>query len=298
MPTPAVEYDQVSFTYPGAECPTLERVSLRVEAGERLGILGPNGGGKSTLLRLTLGLLGGHTGTIRVMGLPPAEARRRGLVGYVPQRIEAELAFPLTVRDVVTLAAAWRTRPWRRVAPEARQRVAALLELVGASEFADTPVGRLSGGQLQRAMIARALATAGPPSPGGPPGPRILVLDEPAVGIDAAGQHRFAGLMARVHRDLGLTIITVSHDLRAIIAGSDRVACLARRLHSHVSPEGLTPRVLAELFSHDVAGMLPGVHVHAHAAAQCNQTCAADSPPPAPGGAAPSPFRGGTHGPG
>lgn len=287
MSTPAVEYDAVSFAYPGAEAPALENVTLRVEAGERLGILGPNGGGKSTLLKLTLGLLGGHSGTIRVLGRTPGQARREGLIGYVAQRSDAELAFPLTVRDMVTLAATWRLPPWRRVSPETRQRVSHVIDLVGAAGIADRMVGQLSGGQLQRAMMARALCSGSrargeglPARPDGG-GPAILILDEPAVGIDVSGQQRFAELLARVHRELGVTIVTVSHDLRAIIAGSDRVACLARRLHSHTSPQGLTPQVLAELFSHDIAGALAGVHVHAHAAGQCGD-CEQDGAPSAP----------------
>lgn len=259
---PAVEYDSVTFTYPGAETPALERVSLRVSPGERLGILGPNGGGKSTLLKLTLGLLspqGQAGGTIRIFGRSPTQARAEGLIGYVPQRSEPELALPLSVRQMVTLGAAWRVAPWRGVPRQVRERVERLINLVGADAYADRPVGKLSGGQLQRAMIARALAAE----------PRILALDEPTVGIDAAGQQRFADLLASVHCELGVTILIVSHDLRAIVAGCDRVACLARRLHSHTSPEGLTPQVLAELFSHDIAGVLGGVHIHAHDAATC-----------------------------
>lgn len=257
MPEPAVEFDAVTFAYPGSRAPALEEVSLRVESGERLGILGPNGGGKSTLLKLLLGLLTPDRGTIRVLGLSPREAQRSGAIGYVPQRAEIEMAMPLSVRDVVTLGAAWRSSPFRRVPREVRDRVDRLLGLVGASDFADRPIGGLSGGQLQRAMIARALSTNA----------RVLALDEPTVGIDAVGQERFAELLTTIHDELGVTILVVSHDLRAIAAGSDRVACLARRLHSHTSPKGLTPQVLAEVFSHDVAGLTgayAGMHVHAH----------------------------------
>lgn len=259
---PALECAGVGFAYPGSPAPVLENITFRVERGERLGILGPNGGGKSTLLRLALGLLRGNTGTIRVLGMTPEEARRRGVVGYVPQRLEAELGMPMSVRELVTLGAAWRVPPWRGVPTEAAQRVEEMLMLVGAREFSDRPAGKLSGGQLQRAMIARALAA----------GAQMLVLDEPMVGIDAAGQRVFADLLARIHTQLGLTMIIVSHDLRAIVAGSDRVACLARRLHAHAAPQGLTPQVLAELFSHEIAGApgtLTGMHVHAHGADEC-----------------------------
>ncbi len=262
MPSPAVEFSGVTFQYPGAPAPALDNVSLTVNAGERLGVLGPNGGGKSTLLKLMLGLIEPTAGSVRVCGMPPRSARAAGVIGYVAQRADAELSMPLSVREIVTLGAAWRVPPWSAVPTAARARVQRMLELTGADAFADKPIGKLSGGQLQRAMIARALAADA----------KVLALDEPTVGIDAAGQKLFAELLARVHAELAVTIMVVSHDLRAVVAGSDRVACLARRLHSHTSPQGLTPQVLAELFSHDVAGLsgvLAGMHVHAHAPSEC-----------------------------
>jgi len=258
----AVDCRNVSFSYPGRDASVLDNITLRVNPGERLGILGPNGGGKSTLLKLCLGLLRGNTGTIRVLGMSPDEARRTGVIGYVPQRLEAELGMPMSARELVTLGAAWRCAPWRSIGSAKRERVEHMLDLVGAKEFADRPAGKLSGGQLQRVMIARALAADA----------RILVLDEPMVGIDAAGQRVFADLLAKIHTEIGVTTIVVSHDLRAIVAGSDRVACLARRLHAHAAPQGLTPQVLAELFSHEIAGApgtLTGMHVHAHSADEC-----------------------------
>ena len=281
-PDAAVVCENLGFTYPGAESAALEAVSLRVERGERAGILGPNGGGKSTLLKLVLGLLDGYSGSIRVLGMSPREARRAGAVGYVAQHAEVERAMPLTARQVVELAAGWRLKPWASLDRPTAAWVSRLIALVGAEPFADRPIGKLSGGQFQRVMIARALA----------PKPQILVLDEPMVGIDAAGQAQFAELLARVHAELTLTLLVVSHDLRAIAAGSDRVACLARRLHSHVSPRGLTPQVLAEVFSHDVAGILSTsgpVHIHAHAAAECTD-CGHDHAAHAPP-AAPTPLR-------
>lgn len=277
---PAVEYTAVSFTYPGSSVPALENVSLRVEPGERLGILGPNGAGKSTLLKLTLGLLPLQTGNIRVLDRSPSQARRDGLIGYIPQQSRAELRFPLSVRQVVMMGAAWRTPPWKKPAPRALETVERCLGMVGALDLADRPIGRLSGGQLQRVLIARALASS----------PRVLVLDEPMVGIDAPGQRRFAQLLERVHQDMGVAILIVSHNLRAIAAGCDRVACLARRLHSHVTPQGLTPQVLGELFSHDVEGLFGEMHVHAHAASDHNQCHDPCTPPPEVGRASrPSP---------
>ncbi|MBY0307352.1 MAG: metal ABC transporter ATP-binding protein [Phycisphaerales bacterium] len=270
--TPAVQVDGVTFTYPGGDAPALEGVSLTVAEGSRLGVLGPNGGGKSTLLKLVLGVLTPDAGRITVLGRSPGAAARAGLIGYVPQGLEVEKGFPLSVRRVVELAVSWRLAPWRRLPVAERQRVESLLGLVGAGGFAERPIGSLSGGQLQRVMIARALA----------PRPRVLVLDEPAVGIDAAGQAQFAELLEGVHRQTGVTLLMVSHDIRAIAAGCDRVACLSRRLHFHDAPSGLTPAVLAEVFAHDVAGLagigpLAGMHVHEHGA---GETCPLDGGAP------------------
>jgi zinc transport system ATP-binding protein len=252
-PEHAVEYEGVSFAYSepgtGATRLALENISLCVHAGERLGILGPNGGGKSTLLKLTLGLLHG-TGAIRVFGRSPIEARREGLVGFVAQRSEAETAFPLSVRQVVEMGATVGLSPWASPNAAMNAAIDEALRVTGASEFADKPIGALSGGQLQRAMIARALAGK----------PRLLLLDEPMVGVDPAGQQQFAALIERLSRELGLTIIVVSHDLRTVASGCDRVACLSRTLHFHDDPAGLTPSVLAEVFRHDVAAIFgPGV---------------------------------------
>lgn len=259
--TAALEFRDVSYAYPGAApgVKALERVSLRVEPGERLGVLGPNGGGKSTLLKIAMGLLDGYTGEALVFGEPPRKARAEGLIGYLPQRIEAELAFPISARQAVSSGAALRTGPLHRPSAEVRARVDRALELVGVESLADRPIGKLSGGQLQRVMIARAIATA----------PRILALDEPMVGVDAVGQRRFAELLGTLHRELGLTIVIVSHDIRGIAAACDRVACLARTLHFHDSPGGLTPQILAEAFSHQVEGVFGEVHVDAHAASEC-----------------------------
>ncbi|MBX3386583.1 MAG: metal ABC transporter ATP-binding protein [Phycisphaeraceae bacterium] len=263
-PPPGITITGIFHRYPGAEADALEDVSLRVEPGVRLGILGPNGGGKSTLLKLILGLLPLQRGEILIGGIPPDQARRQGLIGYVPQKLEAELGLPISARQVVELGAAWRRPPWRPIRHDAdlRARVDRLLELVGVRDYADKPIGSLSGGQVQRVLIARALASNA----------RVLALDEPTVGIDASGQQRFADLLTAIHAELRPTILVISHDIRAVAAGSDRVACLARKLHLHTSPEGLTPRVLGELFAHDLAGLpagLRGMHLHAHSAGEC-----------------------------
>jgi len=256
--TPAVELIGVSFSYPGGE-PVLEDVTLRVSPGERLGILGPNGGGKTTLLNLCLGLMTPTAGTVRVLGQPPAAAVRGGQIGAVLQNPEENPALPLSVRDVVTLGATVRLRPWASPGAAVRGRARRALELVGAADLEGSRYRELSGGQRQRVRIARAIAG----------GARVLVLDEPMVGVDPAGQRRFSRLMETLHRELGLTVLMVSHDVRAVAAGCDRIACLSRTIHYHAAPEGLTPEVLAEVFEHDVASIFGDIHVHAHPAAEC-----------------------------
>lgn len=262
---PAIVYEGVTFRYPRrgqreTVVTALEDVTLTVRQRDCLGILGPNGGGKTTLLKLTLGLLPLQTGRITILGMSPTEACRRGLIGYVPQRNEAELAFPLTVRQVIELSASWRLAPWQSLNMDAKRHIDEVMQLLGIAALADRPIGALSGGQVQRAMIARALA----------PSPKILLLDEPTVGVDIAGQQRFASLIAALRERFGVTIVMVTHSLRTLAAGCERVACLSRRLHSHGTPAGLTPAVLAEVFQHDVAAIFGDVHVDAHHASQCS----------------------------
>lgn len=263
----ALEFDRVSFAFGSAGGPVLQDISLRAEPGERLGILGPNGAGKTTLVRIALGLLPSTSGSVRVFGRTPARARALGWVGYVPQRAAAELAFPLSVRQVVEMPTLLGLRPWQQPGSEARDSVRYALSVTGCDGIADRPIGRISGGQLQRTMIARALASR----------PRLLVLDEPTVGIDAVGQKQFSKMLSDIQASLGVTVVVVTHDLRTIAAGCDRVACLHRTLHAHGSPDGLTPGVLAEVFRHEVEGMFGEVHVDAHRATECDDPSHAHS---------------------
>lgn len=256
----AVQFSHVSFAYPGApEVFALRDVTLGVGVGARLGVLGPNGGGKSTLLKLTLGLIRPTHGEVKVFGTAPQAAALQGLVGYVPQRSGAEQTFPLSVRQVVEMGPALRRAPWQSLSREQHAAVDAALGAVGVGDIASTHVGSLSGGQFQRVQIARALASR----------PRLLLLDEPTVGIDVAGQQQFAELLSRLRDQFGITVMVVSHDIRTVASGCDRIACLSRTLHSHVAPEGLTPKVLAEVFRHDVAAIFGDLHVDAHPADSC-----------------------------
>lgn len=243
----AICFDRVGFNYGSVEA--LRDITLHVAAGTRLGIIGPNGGGKTTLLKILLGLLDGYSGNVYVSGMTPDAVCKRGdVVGYVPQKHEFEPRFPISVRQVVAMGLCGRTGMLRRHGRADRQRVDRLLGEVGIADLAERPIGALSGGQQQRAFIARALA----------PAPPILVLDEPMVGVDVRGQQQFAELIATLHGEHNLTVMIVSHDLRAVSVSCDKVACLNRTLHYHDSPAGLTPDLLQEVFRHDIAPVLDG----------------------------------------
>ena len=242
----AICLQDVSYTYPTGRA-ALRNITLHVPAGSRLGIIGPNGAGKTTLLKVMLGLLEGYTGSVQVMGMPPRRACARGdVIGYVPQRIDVEWRFPLSAMQVVMMGLTGKVGLFRRPSRADREHVQAIMQRVGVADLARRPIGELSGGQQQRLFIARALA----------PRPRILVLDEPTVGVDEAGQQQFAALLDELCRTMRLTLVVVSHDLRAIAAGCSEVACLNQTLHYHASPTGLTAEVLREVFSHEVAPVL------------------------------------------
>lgn len=224
----------------------LKRIDLRIEAGSTVGIIGPNGGGKTTLIRLMLGLIQPTRGTIHVMGLPPKLAVRRGdVIGYLPQNPRVPDDFPLNVRQVVRLGLVGKTGMLRPHAKADLTFAESMMDRVGIMELADLPVGELSGGQLQRVLIARALSAR----------PKILLLDEPTTGIDRSGQQRFIEFLSNLKQELGLTVVMVSHDLRAVTMMSDRIVCLNVTLHYHDVPKHLPADLVHQMFSCDLQAM-------------------------------------------
>ncbi|MGV6814706.1 MAG: metal ABC transporter ATP-binding protein [Phycisphaerales bacterium] len=271
--SPAVQINDVSYRYPpsgvdGVSHIALEDVNLTIEPKTRLGILGPNGGGKSTLIQLILGMLKPTTGSISVFGVSPTQARGDGLIGYLPQRIEAQRDWPINVEQVVGLGLACRRKPWHGLSEKDQRAIERAMDLLQITDLRNRNIGALSGGQIQRVMIARAIAGE----------PKLLVLDEPTVGVDIAGQQKFGALIDQLGEAMELTMIVVSHDMRAIAAVADRIACLSRTLHFHDAPEGLTPAVLAQVFAHDVAGVFGDVHIDAHLAKDCEVCKPSDLP--------------------
>jgi zinc transport system ATP-binding protein len=239
---------QVDFAF--GQRLVLKHINLDVEAGTVLGVIGPNGGGKTTLMRLLLGLLEPTRGTIRVAGLDPSAAVRRGdVVGYLPQNPFVRADFPLSVRQLIRLGLTGKTPILSGFSRDDLRHAEELIDKVGMRELADEPIGNLSGGQLQRALMARALVAR----------PRLLLLDEPTTGIDVVGQRMFIEFLMGLKKDMGLTIVLVSHDLRTIGAISDRVACLNVTVHYHDVPHAIPPELALSMFGCDVEALGLGV---------------------------------------
>jgi zinc transport system ATP-binding protein len=207
--------------------PVLEEITLDIEENTCVGILGPNGAGKSTLLKVILGLLAPSRGEVRVFGEDPLQARRHGnLIGYLPQRPLSNPRFPVSVLDVVLMGRYGRIGLGRRPTREDRDAALANLDLLGIPHLAHRPIGEISGGEQQRVFIARALAL----------NPRLLILDEPTISLDACSQDELYELVDRLKEKLRLTLILVSHDIGAVATHVEDIICLNRRVHVHQAP--------------------------------------------------------------
>ncbi|HSV97989.1 MAG TPA: metal ABC transporter ATP-binding protein [Spirochaetota bacterium] len=221
----------------------LEDIYLTVDQGEILSIVGPNGSGKSTLLRTAMGFTAPSAGEVRVYGLPPAEIRQSGLIGYLPQRSAYNADFPLSAYDVVAMSRYARTTIFERLGADDRKAIDNALERVEMSALRPRHFGSLSGGERQRVLIARALALH----------PRMLILDEPSTGLDAVAQDNFYRLLVDLRDNEGMTIIIVSHDIGSVSTIVDRVACLKRNIHFHGKPsDGMPAAALEKVFGRDV----------------------------------------------
>lgn len=203
----------------------LEDINLKLEKADFLGLIGPNGGGKSTLLKVMLGLIKPDRGRIEIFGLPPVAAR--GLVGYLPQKTIFDQNFPVKVREVVQMGRFSRTGLFRRYGPDDRKAAIRALEAVGMEDRSDREIGALSGGEQQRVFVARSLVSE----------PELLLLDEPTAGVDSAQQTEFYDLLCHLNRDMGIAIVLVSHDITAISKYVGKIACLNQRLYYHGSRE-------------------------------------------------------------
>lgn len=238
---PLISLSELDFAYSRAL--VLKGIDLTVEAGSTMGVIGPNGGGKTTLVKLLTGRLQPTRGSILIDGMRPLDAVRRGdRIGYLPQNPRVDANFPINVRQTITLGLAGKTGMLRSYSAADRVYADSLMERIGVAELADEPIGELSGGQLQRVLIARALVAK----------PKLLVLDEPTTGIDVRGQKAFIDFITAIKQELGLTVVFVSHDLRAVTSMSDRIACLNVTLHYHDVPQHLPADLVYRMFACDL----------------------------------------------
>lgn len=233
---PVIEIDNVSFSFSGP--PVLSDISLNIYKGEFLGIVGPNGGGKSTLLKLILGLLEPNEGRITVLGRQPKNSRLA--IGYVPQYVEFERNFPITVEDVVLLGRIGVARSFLRYSSEDRSAVHDALNKTEIENLRHRRLSELSGGQFQRVLIARALVA----------NPEILILDEATSNIDLMVEEDIFHLLKKLNRQS--TIIVVSHDIGFISEYVTRVACLNTTLVCHETSD-ISGKTIEDLY---------GTHVH------------------------------------
>ncbi|RJR24918.1 MAG: ABC transporter ATP-binding protein [Desulfobacteraceae bacterium] len=217
MKLPAVQVEHVCFSY--GDNQILKDVSFTLEQGDFLGILGPNGGGKTTLLKLMLGLLKPDRGSIRILGESPLDANHR--VGYVPQGTDFNNNFPISAMEISLMGRLSRSHLGRFYTRTDREKAREALARVGMIAHADTHVGRLSGGQRQRVFIARALATD----------PEILFLDEPTSSLDPEFETDLYSFLKELNSQV--TIVVITHDIGAVSRYVKSVACVNRSLIFH-----------------------------------------------------------------
>ncbi|MCG6909414.1 MAG: ABC transporter ATP-binding protein [Deltaproteobacteria bacterium] len=242
---PIVEIKDLDFAYNGDL--VLQDVNLSIRQPDFMAVIGPNGGGKTTLLKLILGLLKPDRGTVSVDGMHPRKAAAR--IGYVPQDFQINATFPITALDVVLMGT---LDPMNRRPLQSANRRKALeaLDQMEMAAYADRKIGLLSGGQRQRVFIARALVTR----------PKLLLLDEPTTSIDTRGQADFYRLLSELNREI--TIMIVSHDLLVVSRYVKSVACVNKRLHHHNQPE-ITGDMLETMYPCTVEEVCP-VELVAH----------------------------------
>ncbi len=243
MSDTALNIHNLSVYY--GQTPAIAGICLDVPEGEYLGIIGPNGGGKSTLLKAILGLVPISSGTVQVYGEKPGNTKTP--VGYVPQFAALDKQFPITLLEVVLTGCLKRgLSPFCRFTTKDKELAYALLERVGIRNLANRRISDLSGGEFQKMLIARALAVH----------PKLLLLDEPTASVDAVSRNQIYALLAELNKDM--TIILVTHDLLAISSQVHKLACLNGNLVYHGDPE-LTETIVNNLYGCPVDLIAHGV---------------------------------------
>jgi len=230
-----IEVNNVSFSYNGQS--VLENISFSVNTGDYVGLIGPNGGGKTTLIKIILGLLKPTTGTVRIFGKDIKEFKEKSLIGYVPQHVSKAVShLPATVKEVIETGRTARIGLFKKPTKDDERAVEKAMKMVGVLHLQHRLIENLSGGELQKVFIARALAGE----------PKILILDEPNVGVDLASQEQFYNFLQKLNQEFGLTILFVSHDIDIISCEVKCLLCLNKNLIYHGLPEEFLTREYIE----------------------------------------------------
>lgn len=241
---PIIEIEQLSYRYEKEN--VLKEIELFVPKHSFLAIVGPNGSGKSTLLKLMLGLLKLQHGSIRLFGEGIEKFKDWHLIGYVSQKANSfNSGFPATVYEVVGSGLTKKVGLFKFFKQKEHQKINDAIESVGMTAFRNRNIGELSGGQQQRVFIARALVSD----------PKLLILDEPTVGVDVKNVQSFYEMLGKLNKERGITLLLVTHDVGTISDKATHVACLNKYLHFHGSTEEFEKQKTTEMsqfYGHDV----------------------------------------------
>ncbi len=220
-----IQLDHVCFSYGNNE--VIKNVSIEIHKGDYVGLIGPNGGGKTTLLKLMLGLLKPNDGQIRLFQKDLENFKEWYRIGYVPQKTYFEVNFPATVEEVVAMGRYGKRGLLRFLTNEDHQKVQEALVKVDMLDFKNKQINNLSGGQAQRVLIARALATE----------PEVIFLDEPTVGVDTKTQKQFYSLLRKLNKEFSLTLILISHELDVVAHEATEIGYINRTMEYFGEPE-------------------------------------------------------------
>jgi zinc transport system ATP-binding protein len=247
MNEPIITMQDINFSYHNK--PILEHINFEIPKGKFMGLIGPNGGGKTTLIKLILGLLQPDSGEIQLFNTPIEEFDQREMIGFVSQKANSfNAGFPATVFEVVSTGLTAKLGYFKFMKKKHKAQILQAIEMVGLKEYAYENIGNLSGGQQQRIFIARALVNE----------PQLLILDEPTVGIDQENVKRFYDLLYKLNQEQQITMLLVTHDVGVMTEYATDIVCLNKTLHFHGNPEeyaSLSNEDLSQFYGHPVTAV-------------------------------------------
>lgn len=244
MTGPVLSMNNITYAY--EQKTVLDGINFEIPQGVFMGLVGPNGGGKTTLIKLILGLIQPDEGQISIFGTPAEKLKDRNRIGFVSQKANSfNKGFPATVFEVVASGLTAKVGYFRFLQKAHKEKVMEAIDSVGMLEYAHENIGNLSGGQQQRIFIARALVSD----------PELIILDEPTVGIDYENVKRFYELLHHLHISQNKTLLLVTHDTGTMTEYATDIVCLNKKLHFHGNPEeysSLTEKDFSEIYGHTV----------------------------------------------